>query len=79
MRGMSLRSVIVWTLVALVGAIAWAVLALARGENVSAAWLIDAALGSYAIAYRFYARFIANRVLRVDDRLHDGDDAQKDQ
>ncbi|HLZ36227.1 MAG TPA: carbon starvation CstA family protein [Mycobacteriales bacterium] len=59
---------IVWTLVALVGAIAWAVLALARGENVSAAWLIVAALGSYAIAYRFYARFIVNRVLRVDDR-----------
>jgi carbon starvation protein len=68
MRGMSLRSVIVWTLVALVGAAAWAVLALARGENVSAAWLIVAALGSYAIAYRFYARFIANRVLGVDDR-----------
>jgi carbon starvation protein len=62
------RSIAVWTAVALVGAVAWAVLALSRGENVNAVWMIAAALGSYAIAYRFYARFIANRVLRVDDR-----------
>ncbi|WP_244905675.1 carbon starvation CstA family protein [Streptomyces qinglanensis] len=41
-------------------------LALARGEEVSAAWMVAAALGSYAIGYRFYARFITTRVLRVD-------------
>ena len=46
---------------------AWAILALARGESVNAVWMIVAALCSYAIAYRFYARFIANRVLGVDD------------
>ncbi|GAA1515196.1 carbon starvation CstA family protein [Streptomyces albidochromogenes] len=51
---------------ALVGAVAWAVLALSRGEEVSAAWMLAAALGSYAIAYRFYSRFIAHRVLKVD-------------
>src|SRR5215207_9354062 len=62
------RSVAVWTAVALVGAVAWAVLALSRGENVNAVWLIAAALGSYAIAYRFYARWIANKVLGADDR-----------
>ncbi|MGP4114538.1 carbon starvation CstA family protein [Streptomyces sp. 4N509B] len=73
------RSVAIWTAVALVGATGWAVLALARGENVSAAWMLAAALGSYAIAYRFYARFIVTRVLRVDatratpaERLNDG-------
>ncbi|GAB2805554.1 carbon starvation CstA family protein [Lentzea nigeriaca] len=78
-----LRSVLVWTVVAVVGAVAWAVLALSRGENVSAVWLVAAALGSYAIAYRFYARFIAKRVLQVDDtratpaeRLDDGVDFQ---
>lgn len=78
-----LRSVLVWTVVAVVGAVAWAVLALSRGENVSAVWLVAAALGSYAIAYRFYARFIAKRVLKVDDtratpaeRLDDGVDFQ---
>jgi carbon starvation protein len=63
-----LRSVIIWTAVAVVGATGWAVLALSRGENVNAVWLLCAALGSYAIAYRFYARFIVRRVLRADDR-----------
>ncbi|MFD3540046.1 carbon starvation CstA family protein [Streptomyces sp. NPDC058662] len=53
-------------LVGLVGAIGWGVLALSRGEEISAAWLLAAALGSYAIGYRFYARFIARRVLKVD-------------
>ena len=37
------------------------------GERVSAVWLVVAALGSYAIGYRFYARFIARRVLKADD------------
>jgi carbon starvation protein len=48
---------------------------------VSALWILFAALCSYAIAYRFYSRFIAYRVLRVDDRratpaerLHNGID-----
>ncbi|MGW0547121.1 carbon starvation CstA family protein [Streptomyces altiplanensis] len=65
-RALSPKSIAVWGAVALVGAIAWAVLALSRGEEVSAAWMLAAALGSYAIAYRFYSRFIAHRVLKVD-------------
>ncbi|MBF8186822.1 carbon starvation protein A [Nonomuraea sp. K274] len=65
---MKVRSIIIWTAVALVGAVGWGVLALSRGENVNAVWLLCAALGSYAIAYRFYARFIVRKVLRVDDR-----------
>ncbi|GII94420.1 carbon starvation CstA family protein [Sinosporangium siamense] len=64
----SLPSIVVWTLVAVVGGLAWGVIALSRGEEISAIWLVAAALGSYAIAYRFYSRFIARRVLRVDDR-----------
>ncbi|MFF4369914.1 carbon starvation CstA family protein [Streptomyces sp. NPDC001594] len=60
------QSIAVWVLVALVGAVGWGVLALSRGEEISAAWLLAAALGSYAIGYRFYARFIANRVLKLD-------------
>src|SRR4051812_38558969 len=62
------RSTAIWVAVALVSAIAWGVIALVRGEQISAAWLIAAAVGSYAIAYRFYARFIQNRVLGADDR-----------
>ncbi|MFC8916345.1 carbon starvation CstA family protein [Streptomyces sp. NPDC047821] len=64
--GLTPRSIVIWSLVALAGAAGWAVLALSRGEEISAAWMLAAALGSYAIAYRFYSRFIANRVLKVD-------------
>ncbi|WP_425540884.1 carbon starvation CstA family protein [Streptomyces coeruleorubidus] len=78
---MTPRSILIWTAVALVGAVGWGVLALSRGEEISAVWLVMAALGSYAIAYRFYSRFIARRVLEVDDtratpaeRLEDGVD-----
>ncbi|MFE9599134.1 carbon starvation CstA family protein [Streptomyces hokutonensis] len=66
MRTANVRTIVVWTLVALVAAAGWSVLALARGENVSAAWMVAAALGSYAIAYRFYSKFIAYKVLKVD-------------
>ncbi|MFC8433670.1 carbon starvation CstA family protein [Streptomyces sp. NPDC057253] len=81
MRTANVRTIVIWTLVALVGATGWAVLALARGEDVSAAWMVAAALGSYAIGYRFYAKFIAHRVLKVDgtratpaERLNNGID-----
>ncbi len=60
------RSIVIWSVVALIGAVSWGVIALVRGEQISAAWLIAAAVGSYAIAYRFYARFISRKVLGVD-------------
>ncbi|HEV7725305.1 MAG TPA: carbon starvation CstA family protein [Modestobacter sp.] len=66
-RRPSVRSVVIWVAVAALGAVAWTVLALARGETVSALWMLFAALCSYAIAYRFYARFITYRVLKADD------------
>jgi carbon starvation protein len=75
------KQMAIWVVVALVGAVAWTVLALSRGEQVSALWILFAALSSYAIAYRFYSRFLAYRVLEVDDtratpaeRLEDGVD-----
>ena len=77
------RQIAIWVVVALVGAVAWGILALSRGEEISAAWLIFAALASYAIGYRFYSRFIARKALRVDDtratpgeRVNDGQDFQ---
>jgi carbon starvation protein len=63
-----LRSIVIWGAVAVVGAVSWGVIALVRGERISAVWLVAAALGTYAIAYRFYARFIVKRVLEVDDK-----------
>jgi carbon starvation protein len=71
----------IWVVVAFVGAVCWGMLALSRGETVNAGWMLFAALASYAIAYRFYARFIRDRVLGADDsratpaeRLNNGRD-----
>jgi len=58
---------LVWPVVAIVGAFAFAALALGRGEHVSAVWLVTAALSVYFIAYRFYSKYIAERVLQLDD------------
>lgn len=66
-RRIDAKQVAVWTAVSLVAAVAWGVLALARGERISATWLVAGAVGSYAIGYRFYARFIVTRVLEVDE------------
>ena len=57
----------VWAAVALLGAFAFAGIALNRGESISAAWLVTAAICVYLIAYRFYSKFIADKVLQLDD------------
>jgi carbon starvation protein len=57
-----------WATLAVAGAVAWGVLGLHRGETISAAWLVLASVGTYLIAYRFYSRFIAQRVLGLNDR-----------
>jgi carbon starvation protein len=45
-----MKSIILWILVALLGAFAFATLALSQGETVNALWLIVAAVSTYAIA-----------------------------
>ena len=57
-----------WVLIGALGATAFAVLALSRGENISAAWILVAGVASYVVAYRFYARFLALKVAGLDDR-----------
>ncbi len=57
-----------WFAVAVLGAGAYATLALHRGEQLSSAYILVAALCSYAIGYRFYSKWIAARVLMLDDR-----------
>jgi len=63
-----LLSSVVWIAIAALGATAFAILALTRGESISAAWILAAGVASYVIAYRFYARFLALRVFALDDR-----------
>ena len=57
---------VLWAGVGLLGAACLAVLALHRGETVNALWLVVAAICVYALAYRFYSLFLANRVLGID-------------
>src|SRR6266699_2340236 len=63
----SVKSVI-WLAIALLGAWAYIVLATRRGEPVNSAYLLIAALCSYAIGFRFYSKWIAARVLALNDR-----------
>src|SRR6267142_405446 len=57
-----------WLLLAIAGAWAYATMALRRGEPINSAYIVLAALCSYAIGYRFYSKWIAVRVLMLNDR-----------
>jgi carbon starvation protein len=74
-------ALLIWITVALLGASAVGGIALHRGESINALWFITAALCVYAIAYRFYAAWIAATVLGIDpsratpaERLSNGRD-----
>jgi carbon starvation protein len=71
----------VWLGVAAAGALAVATIALHRGEEINAMWLVVAAVCTYAVGYRFYSKFIATKVLLLDatratpaERLDNGRD-----
>ena len=73
--------ILIWILVALLGALALATVALHRGEQINAMWLVVAAVCTYALGYRFYSKFIAAKVLTLDaqratpaERLENGRD-----
>jgi carbon starvation protein len=63
-----LLSIAVWLLIGLVGAGSLGAVALYRRESINAMWLIVAAVCIFLVGYRFYSRFIAVRVLALDDR-----------
>lgn len=68
-RAPSPTSRVVLVLVALLGAFAWTMIALLRGEHVNAVWFVVAAICTYLIAYRFYAKLIERKLVRPrDDR-----------
>ena len=73
--------VLLWIAVSLLGALALATIALHRGEQINALWLVVAAVSTYAVGYRFYSSFISARVLALDplratpaERLDNGRD-----
>jgi carbon starvation protein len=57
-----------WLLLALAGAAAYATLAFRRSEPVNSAYILIAAVCTYAIGYRFYSKWIAVRVLALNER-----------
>ncbi|TPG37349.1 carbon starvation CstA family protein [Mycolicibacterium hodleri] len=58
---------IVFAVIALLGAVAWAVIAFFRGETISAVWFVVAAVCTYVIGYRFYARLIEMKIVMPRD------------
>ncbi len=78
---MKLLGHLIWALIACVAAFCLGTIALGRGEHINSLWLVLAAACSYATAYRFYAKFIAARVMMLNDeratpaeRLQNGHD-----
>jgi len=59
--------VAVWIVVSLLGAVAWSVLAINRGETINAVWFVFAAVCTYLVAYRFYAKYIERKIAKPDD------------
>ena len=55
-----------WIATAIIGVVALAVVALSRGENVNALWIVVASVSCFLVAYRYYALFIARHVMRLD-------------
>ena len=57
-----------WALVGALGAAALSIVAVERGEAVNALWIVVAAVCVYLIAYRYYSKFIADKVMRLDGK-----------
>ncbi|WP_145199521.1 carbon starvation CstA family protein [Sphingobium sp. B2] len=55
-----------WIAMAVIGAVALSVVAVSRGEAVNALWIVVAAVSCFLVAYRYYALFIASKVMRLD-------------
>lgn len=62
------KKIAIWSVIAIIGAVSWSMIAIFRGETVNAIWFVFAAVCSYLIGYRFYARFIEAKLTQPDDR-----------
>jgi carbon starvation protein len=61
-------SLLLWGGISALGALGLGLVALHHGETINAAWLVVAAVCTYAVGYRFYSKFLAYRVFGLDDR-----------
>ena len=58
----------IWATIALLGGLGWVMLALVRGEHVNGIWFVFASVCTYLIGYRFYSKYIQDKLVRPDDR-----------
>ncbi|MBP2412103.1 carbon starvation protein [Arthrobacter stackebrandtii] len=58
----------IWAAIALLGGVAWVMLAVVRGESVNAIWFVFAAVCTYLIGYRFYSKVIEKYLLKPNDK-----------
>ena len=65
---MKLLGHLLWAAIAVAAAVSLGGVALLRGEHINSIWLVLAAACTYVTAYRFYGRFVAARVMALDDR-----------
>ncbi|MCC7530499.1 MAG: carbon starvation protein A [Candidatus Melainabacteria bacterium] len=63
----SVMSIVMWVAISLIGAGALAAIAFSNGEKVNAVFLIVAAVSTFAVAYRFYSKFIAEKVFQLSN------------
>ncbi|MDQ1193515.1 carbon starvation protein CstA [Brevundimonas vesicularis] len=61
-----LSTPIIFGAIAILGAVSLGIIALHQGESISAVWMVIAAVCTYAIAYRFYSRYLANKVMQLN-------------
>jgi carbon starvation protein len=57
-----------WVAIALLGGVAWFMVAIVRGETVNAIWFVFASVCTYLIGYRFYSKVIERYITKPDDR-----------
>ncbi len=57
-----------WIALACCAAICLGAIAFSRGEHINSLWLVAAAVCTYVLGYRFYGKFIASKVMALDDR-----------
>ncbi|PWC15076.1 carbon starvation protein A [Brenneria roseae subsp. americana] len=66
MKSSTILKHIPWMILGVIGAACLGVVALRRGEHVSALWIIVASVAVYLVAYRYYSLYIAQKVMQLD-------------
>lgn len=70
--------IVLWVAIALLGGVAWTMLAIVRGETVNAIWFVFAAVCTYLIGYRFYSKVIERFLTRPNDKRATPAETQQD-